>query len=375
MFAIKVIKKSTFIGFFTLIFFITALSLLLWMTTDKAVDTMAENEEPDWDNVLGSMFKLRNNCVLSGDTDTLRAVFLTEERNGQWAYENEAARSVNLKSWASKQGVKFLSLHTDIKILRCKAVGRGYAFYLIASSEYTYAYNDDPQTVNTFRMGAYHSLDLIPGGTAGSWVISREWYDDPLAKKFNADIYTEEMTEYIRSSVPADLSDLSDARRAAVAYADTYCGAASDGSNGYNYNPDYTDYNALGGNCANFASQVLFEGGGFKKNTAWNYKDGKGSRAWINAQGFKDFLIYNGRGSLIARGKYKDIYKAVYNLRPGDMIAYANKGDVTHISVVTGQDSKGYPLVNSHNLDRYRVPFDIGWNTDGYSFYLISVAY
>jgi hypothetical protein len=375
MFAIKVFKKSMLIGFGTLIFFITALCLLLWPTPDKELATIGQSEEPDWDNVLGSMFELRNSCVLSGDADTLRTIFMTEERKGQWAYESEAARSKYLESWSAKQGVTFLNIHSDIQILRHKAVGRGYAFYLIASSEYTFAYDDDPQMVNTFRLGAYHSLDLIPGSAAGTWVISREWYDDPLAKKFDADIYTEEMTEYIQNKAPADLSGLSDARRSAVLYADTYCGAASDGSNGYKYNPEYTDYNALGGNCANFASQVLFEGGGFKKNSTWNYKDGKGSRAWINAQGFKDYLIYNGRGSLIAHGKYKDIYKAVYELRPGDIIAYAFKGDVTHISVVTGQDSKGYPLVNSHNLDRYRVPWDIGWNTNGYSFYLIRVAY
>ncbi|MDT2264397.1 hypothetical protein P7H17_02880 [Paenibacillus larvae] len=27
-----------------------------------------------------------------------------------------------------------------------------------------------------------------------------------------------------------------------------------------------------------------------------------------------------------------------------------------------GHDAKGYPLVNSHTADRYRVPFDLGWD-------------
>jgi hypothetical protein len=376
MYVIKVVKKTTLIGSAMLIFFILALSVLLALTSEDGLYTMSTDEaEPDWEHVIGNLFVLRDGCVLSGNIEPLRAVFLTDERNGQWAYDNEAARSRYLARWAAKQGVTFLDIRTDIRILRSRTVGRGYAFYLIASTEYTYAYLTEPEKLNSFRLGNYHSLDLIPGEAEGVWIISREWYDDPLAKNFDTDHFTAAMTETIASHNPADFSDLSESRLSAVRYADLYCGAASDGSNGYQYNKEYTDYNALGGNCANFASQVLYEGGGFKKSATWNYKSGKGSRAWVNAQGFKDFLLYSGRGSLLARGKYPDVYQAAFDLRPGDMIAYAYKGDVSHISVVTGQDSKGYPLVNSHNLDRYRAPWDLGWNTGSYSFYLIRVNY
>ena len=38
------------------------------------------------------------------------------------------------------------------------------------------------------------------------------------------------------------------------------------------------------------------------------------------------------------------------------------QGDVDHFSVVVGYDNQGYPLVNSHTADRYRVPFDLGWD-------------
>lgn len=375
MYVIKTVKKTTLIGYSLLVFFIITFSLLLWLTPEDSLETMADAEEPDWSRILDAMFTLRNNCVASGNTETLQSIFLTDERNGQWAYENEDFRSKYLVKWAAKQGVKFLDIRSKIKILRSKPVGRGYAFYLIASTEYTYTYPNDPDTINMFRIGGYHSMDLIPGDKDGEWIISREWYDDPMTKSFDTEIYTPEMTEFIAGHAPADFSGLSDARLATVHYADTYCGTASDGSNGYEYNPEYTNYNALGGNCANFASQALYEGGGFKKNQTWNYRAGKGSRAWVNAEGFKDYLLNSGRGSLIARGKYKDVYQSAFELRPGDMVAYAYKGDVTHISIVTGQDSKGYPLVNSHNLDRYRVPWDIGWNTNRYSFFLIRVNY
>ena len=375
MIVIKVVKATTLLLFASAFILIAVLSALLYLAPGDDTGAMAVDKEPDWSEVLDKLFDERNRCVLSGDTAALKTAFLTDESNGRYAYENETFRSRYLTNWATKQGIRFLDISSQIRILRSRSVGRGYAFYMIVSTEYTYVYDDDPETVNMFRMGAYHSMDLVPGDTTSVWVISREWYDDPMTKSFDSDIYTPEMTAFIASHTPADLSELGEARLGVVRYADDYCGAASDGTNGYQYNQEYTDYNALGGNCANFASQALYEGGGFKKNGTWNYKAGKGSRAWINAQGFKDYLLYSGRGSLIARGKYPDVYKAAFELRPGDMIAYAYKGDVTHISIVTGQDSKGYPLVNSHNLDRYRVPWDIGWNTGGYSFYLIHVNY
>lgn len=378
MYVIKAVKKTSLIRYALLIFCIVLLCAAFGIVQNHDRQVIAQQgteTEPDWTSILGSLFSQRDSQVLSGDTDALQSMFLTDERNGQYAYENEVFRSRYLRSWAEKQGVSLQNISSRISIVRSKEVGRGYAFYLIVSTEYTYCYPDDPQTLNMFRMGAYHSIDLIPGDSSSQWIISREWYDDPMTKSFSAEAYTPETTEYIAAQSPADLSGLSEARLAAVQYADTYCGAASDGSNGYKYNNEYTDYNPLGGNCANFASQALYEGGGFKKNGTWNYRAGKGSRAWINAQGFKDYLLYSGRGELIARGKYSDVYKASYQLRPGDIVAYAHKGDTSHISIVTGQDSKGYPLVNSHNLDRYRVPWDIGWNTDSYSFYLIRVNY
>jgi hypothetical protein len=374
MYLIKAVKKTTLIGYALLIFFAAAMGVLL-AEPGPAAPAISESEEADWEQVIDRLFALRDGCVLRGDVEPLRSYFLTDERSGQWAFDNEAARAEYLARWAARQGVTLQSIRTDIRILRSRAVGRGYAFYLIASTEYTYAYPDSPDTLNSFRMGGHHSLDLIPGEVENTWIISREWYDDPLAKSFDSSLYTPAMTEYIAGHAPEDEPDLGDKRLAAVRYADQYCGAASDGSNGYQYNTDYTDYNALGGNCANFASQALYESGAFKKNGTWNYKNGKGSRAWINAQGFKDYLLYSGRGSLLARGKYADVYQAAYGLLPGDIVAYAYKGDVSHISIVTGRDSKGYPLVNSHNLDRYRTPWDLGWNSSRYSYYLIRVSY
>lgn len=350
-------------------------AFLLPVGNPIAVQVLQAEKDVQWETVLQRFFDLRNDAVLKGDTETLRTLFFTEERNGRWAYENELVRADYLSDWAAKQGVTVLNIRSDLSLRSVKQVGRGYAFYVIASTAYEYSYPSSPDYVNTFRLGGYHSIDMIPGEDGEDWIVSREWYDDPLADAFDARGVTPEMTEMIAGHPGAEIADLGERRLSAVAYADTYCGAASGGANNYQYNSAYNNYNALGGDCANFASQVLYEGGGFKKSTVWNYRAGKGSRAWLNAQAFRNYLAYSGRGTQLAKGKYADVVEAAYSLLPGDIIAYAKKGKVTHIAVVTGLDEAGYPLVSCHNADRNRVPFDIGWDYSATTFILIRVNY
>jgi len=40
-------------------------------------------------------------------------------------------------------------------------------------------------------------------------------------------------------------------------------------------------------------------------------------------------------------------------------LPYEEKGRLEHLAVVVARDSRGYPLVNSHTADRYRVPWDL----------------
>jgi len=373
MYAMKTSRNHMIVLYVSLVFFIITGLLLLILCQNDASPAMNTDDE-DWQGIINELFDLRNECILNQDMDTLETIFLTNEKNGRWAYEFEVQRAKYLRDWSAKQGIEITGIDSQIKMKSVKQVGRGYSFYIISSNEYRYAYKDDPETENLFRLGAYHSLDLIPNEDDDSWIVSREWYDDTLLDSINLENVTEEMTAYITSHEAIDISGISEQRVKAVEYADMYCGAASDGQNDFEYNGEFTNYNPLGGDCANFASQVLLAGG-FKKNGTWNYAGGKGSRAWVNAQGLKDYLLYSGRASLLASGSYKEIYQYAYSLRPGDIVAYVKKGKVTHVSVVTGADSKGYPLVSCHNLDRYRVPWDIGWSGDKVKFFLLNVSY
>jgi hypothetical protein len=77
----------------------------------------------------------------------------------------------------------------------------------------------------------------------------------------------------------------------------------------------------------------------------------------------------------MARGTYSQVYQTAYKLIPGDVIAFVEKGKVVHMVLVTGADSKGYPLVNTHTTDRYHVPWDLGWNDSDIKFILIKMNY
>ncbi len=371
---IKSIKKRSLILIACILAAVVLASCLYLIIPSPGAETVYV--DPQWYRVLDFFFQARNQSLMYGTFDALKSMYILNEQNGKWAFEAEVKRSKYLKNWSERQGVTFSSIVSKFDVKRAKKVGRGYAFYIIVSTEYKYAYNNDPENVNMFRIGTCHTLDLIPGVTEGAWAISREWYLDPFQDSLMLnELKAADINAFVTSQPPRDFSAIVERRRKAVAYADRYAGAAGDEEYGYTYNKEYRDFSGAGGDCTNYTSQVLHEGGGFKKTGAWNYARGGTSRAWGNAQGFKDYLIYSGRGSLIARGTYSQVYKSAYKLLPGDVISYQEKGKIVHTVVVTGADSRGYPMVNSHTVDRYRTPWDLGWNDSDIKFWLIRVHY
>ena len=289
--------------------------------------------------------------------------------------ELELQRSKYLKDWSARQGVLFKSIESSVNIKRVRKVGRGYAFYVVVSTTYSYHYEDQPERENIFRIGTYHSLDVIPGKEEGSWMVSREWYLDPFQDSLNQKhLNSDEIKQFILSQPERDFSNMVNRRKKAVEYADRYAGAASDGQNGYEYNKKYPNYIHRGGDCSNYVSQALHESG-FKTCGGWNYDKTSASHAWCNASGLKNYLVYSGKASVISKGTYSQVYKAAYKLTPGDFVAYQEKGDIVHVVIVTAADSKGYPLVNSHTTDRYHVPWDLGWNDDDIKFFLMKANY
>lgn len=334
-----------------------------------------EDDKAVYKNIAQNIFVKRNNSILTGDLKSVKALYAKNCKLGEFAYEYELRKIKYITNWAEKQGIKFLDITPSLTFRKITANDKCINFYIKCSTIYRYKYlNQDDDLINCSGIGTYHILKLVKEND--DYLIAKEWYTDPFADSLNLDnLKTDSITKFITSEDKRDFSDIPESRKKAVSYASKYCGVSACSDEKPSYNKEYKDFNPAGGDCANFASQTLFSSGRFKKNCSWTYSKGKATASWVNAGKFTHYMLYSGRASLIAKGSYEKVYKSSYKLLPGDIVAYEKKGDITHVSVVSGADSRGYSLVTCHNTDRMNVPWDLGWSDKKITFYLIHVNF
>ena len=102
----------------------------------------------------------------------------------------------------------------------------------------------------------------------------------------------------------------------------------------------------------------------------WYCRGGNGSLAWVRTVSLAQWLTYSGHATKVTEGTFSQLNQpnekyprsAVRELRPGDVIGYEEKGRIQHFAIVTGYDTRGYPVVNAHTTDRFQCPWDIGWD-------------
>jgi hypothetical protein len=105
-------------------------------------------------------------------------------------------------------------------------------------------------------------------------------------------------------------------RKMAVAYAHEWA---------YGRNPVYYDFENLGGDCTNFASQVIYAGSGkmnYKKTFGWYYINANNrTPSWTGVNYLYNFLIDNlGPGPIAKKVDVQDI-------EPGDIIQLSFVGN------------------------------------------------
>ncbi|EGD51668.1 hypothetical protein TheetDRAFT_1486 [Thermoanaerobacter ethanolicus JW 200] len=344
---------------------------------NKTIETVANNKE-EIKTVLDEFFKKRGSVLLSGDLKEIEGFYDKSSTYGKWALDHERRRVEYVKGWSEKRNLKFTEAESFYRIKSVKAGENSVWVYLVETMKMGYAYNIKSDVINYMGLGIRHSVQLVK--VDGKWLIRRDWYYDPLdedsayidaapAEGIMPEIApTTSKPETEEEAKPKKKGKYD--REGAVAYADKYAGAAWGSGNNYEYNPKYRDYNGVGGDCTNFVSQVLHEGGGLPMDYVWNFNGKDSSTAWAQAPALFNYLIYTGKGKLIAKGYYLDMVKpteqhpkgAIREIEKGDLICYEEKGEIVHFGVVTGFDSIGIPVVNTHTSDRYHVPFDLGWD-------------
>ena len=119
-------------------------------------------------------------------------------------------------------------------------------------------------------------------------------------------------------------------------------------------NPLFTNYTGRGGDCTNFASQVVYAGScqmNYKADVGWYYiSDNQRSAAWTGVEFFYSFITQNTDVGPFGREVFAD------EVIPGDIIQLADEtGDFYHTLVVVGSDDEGF-LIASHSDDYYERP-------------------
>ncbi|WP_239619233.1 amidase domain-containing protein [Cohnella mopanensis] len=324
------------------------------------------------------LFDARSRFLLSKDDTMLNNFYLSTEKASRHALNQEKIRKEYVNAWAARRKVQFVRAQSHVRVPRIRMDGKLAKVSVVQSQQLEYTYPEPFSVYQSFGIGTRHALTLIQKD--GKWHVLREWYSDPLNEnpKLISDTDDRFPNPLIHEhSRPMHLNKAKSGyhRDRAVAYANKYAGAAWGAGNNYRYNKKYRDYTSDGGDCTNFASQVIgdpIEGGGLRMTANWRYwfRSG-GSHTWIQTDRFSKFLQNSGYVRIIAKGTFEEITKPSANhpygdigeLKPGDLIAYILHGnDVDHFGILVGYDDYGYPLVNSHTADRHRVPFDLGWD-------------
>ena len=358
---------------------------------DSILQTLKMTDEKEEVTLtLEEILNNRSKVFLSGDYSALESCYDNTQKLGKWAWEHEIKRIKYLRNWAKERNIAFKNIESQVRVKKITKLENGrlkVSFDEVYRFDYVYKDDENP-IVNSFGVRLMHVSEI----GKDAWKFYKDWYLDcfnDAVSGYNAIIPQNAMsTEYEDSIITASMVETAYNREKAVEYADKHSGIPWADGGGAGYNKKYRNYNGSGGDCTNYISQCLGdkEAGGLRFDRTWychyeKYGNSMGSAAWLNAQKFKSYIIYSGKGRQIAKGTYKTLTAPnketgivpTSKLMLGDIISYEEKGTVVHNAIVTGFDSHGYPLVNTHTVDRYRVPWDLGWGDKDIQFFLIHI--
>lgn len=355
---------------------------------------ITDGEEPTEDEIItffNELFSTRNKAFLTGNVEELYKFYDKSHTYSQYSLLHEFKRIAYLRDWANERAITFSTIESTPKIKDLKINNSTYSIVLSEEYKFKYFYKDTPDIINDFGVVLLHTVDLKRVGN--SFIVQKDYYLDCFQeglKDYKFDLTEKEIPltkfktyniNFNRDSLNFDSNKIYD-RKAAVNYANKYCGIswANDKSKGYNSN--YYVYTASCGNCTNFISQCLAdktEGGKLKQDKTWLYKPKSSkpptvSETWVNSSKLINYLLNNNRCNLINTGNFEILMDSFPKIQPGDLISYNINNSVEHSAIITGFDNKGYPLVNANSIDKYQIPFDLGWSNDDITFSLLSIT-
>lgn len=125
-------------------------------------------------------------------------------------------------------------------------------------------------------------------------------------------------------------------------------------------NPAYYNFDGVGGDCTNFASQCLFAGVGVMNYTpdiGWFYSSpNKRAAAWAGVEYFQRFLVNNANTPIGSGAGPFAIEVPLSEVEIGDFIQFGRRtGEFYHTPVVVGF-VRDEPLLAAHTFDAFNRP-------------------
>lgn len=355
--------------------FLTGLALGTWVAV---LPHFMAADAPQVDPRIAAvnMLRQRFETLLDGNTDRLRANYELDAVSGEWAWEKELARARYLRTWLAERGRALTGARAwfEIDDVSSHSPDR---FRLEITEHALYQYvrlGAAPGPDHLLGSRTVHVLEVVRRGVR--WQIEYDWYLDPLG-----DGSGEPSRGAAAAGDPPRLGATAQRydREKAVAYAVAHSGVRSVPGGG-RYNKAYQVYSYEGGDCANFASQVLSTGG-LTQGYGW-FHDRDGSVAWTCSGDLVWYLLASGRGRAVFRGQFAEAILPsaesprgpIGLLEPGDMIGYETEGQISHVAVIVDFDPSGWPVIASHTADRLFFPWDLGWDGDTV-FWFVRIVY
>lgn len=141
------------------------------------------------------------------------------------------------------------------------------------------------------------------------------------------------------------LTEIGYNREAAVRYAEEWA---------YSRNPKYLNFDELGGDCTNFASQCIYAGCGvmnYTPVTGWYYIDGnRRTASWTGVEYLAKFLLNN-----VNAGPYARVCRTD-ELEIGDIVQLGDQDGHFYHSPVVCAVKNGVIYVAAHTFDRWMYP-------------------
>ena len=305
--------------------------------------------------LLSALILLLGVPVLGAETEV--EDYLSQyAQNRQWDFSSGQSREGHSTMSSGRQAMvedlehrinaKILDAQVTMDILRQE---EGEAGLMVTAYEWTrFTYDDladGPGGSDEAGFGVEHEMTFSRAEDGTLTLISDSYTE--------SDVLTGQRTYAVSDDAPAvetqpDYEENFDPVKASV-YANkwVYNGVLPNGTR-YDvsyYNPAYISYPGL--DCTNYTSQCLYEGG-MPRSAGW-YPNGG---AWnIATNQYRYFKPY-------AKAVYSPSAADIY---PGSVFYYGSSNDFYHTIIATGCNSAGTPVINAHNADHYRIP----WNYAG----------